>query len=65
MKNNGGASFFAVAIVLVVAGLFLRWDLVDWLIDAVGLLFIVAGIAAGAFAAVKAMSSRKGDHASL
>jgi hypothetical protein len=61
MKNNGGASFFAVAIVLVVAGLFLRWDLVDWLIDAVGMLFIVAGIAAGAFAAVKAKSTIMGS----
>jgi len=65
MKNNGSASFFAVAIVLVVAGLFLRWDLVDWLIDAVGLLFIVVGIAAGAFAAVKTMSSRKRGQVSL
>ena len=65
MKNSGGTSLFVVAIVMVVAGLFLRWDLVDWLIDAVGMVFIVAGIAAGAFAMVKAMSARKGGHASL
>ena len=65
MKNSSGPSLFAVAIVMVVAGLLLRWDLVDWLIDAVGAVFIVAGIAAGAFAMVKAISTRKGGHASL
>jgi hypothetical protein len=65
MKNSGGSSLIAVAIVMVVAGLLLRWDLVDWLIDAVGAVFIVAGIAAGAFAVVRAMSARKSDQPSL
>ncbi len=65
MRNSGGPSLFVVAIVLVVAGLLLRWDLVDWLIDAAGAVFIVAGITAGAFAVVKSMSARKGGHASL
>ncbi len=65
MKNSGGPSLIVVAIVLVVAGLLLRWDLVDWLIDAVGAVFIVAGIATGALAMVKVMSARKGGHASL
>ena len=65
MKNSGGPSLFVVAIMLVVAGLLLRWDLVDWLIDTVGVVLIIAGIAAGAFGVVKSMSTRKGGHASL
>ena len=65
MKNGSGPSLFAVAIVMIVAGLLLRWDLVDWLIDAAGMVFIVAGLAAGAFAMVKAISARKRGHASL
>ena len=65
MKNGSGPSLFAVAIVMIVAGLLLRWDLVDWLIDAAGMVFIVAGLAAGAFAMVKVISARKRGHASL
>ena len=63
MIREGGSSLIAVAVVLLLAGLFLRWDLVDWLIDAVGTVFIVAGILAGLLGVFRAVG-RNRSHAS-
>ena len=58
MNKLGDSSLIVVAITLVVAGLFLHWDLIDWLIDAVGLLFIVGGVGAGIAAFIKMLTRR-------
>ena len=47
MKKVGGAGFFVVGAILIVMGIILRWDLIDWLIDATGLVLIVIGAIAG------------------
>ena len=36
MSKFGGGGLIVAAVVLVLIGLFLRWDLIDWLIDAMG-----------------------------
>ena len=64
MSRIGGNNLIVMAIVLVVAGLFLRWDLVDWLIDAVGMIFIVAGAVAGAVGVFRSVSGRREHQAS-
>ena len=64
MSRIGGNNLIVMAVVLVVAGLFLRWDLVDWLIDAVGMIFIVVGVVAGAVGVFRSFSGRKEHQAS-
>ena len=65
MKRYGGRSLIVVAIVLIVTGLFMRWDLVDWLIDAVGLVFIAGGVIAGLLGLFGAISGRREQQQSL
>ena len=47
MSKVKGAGFFVVGAVLIVMGVILRWDLIDWLIDATGFVLIVIGAIAG------------------
>ena len=59
MNKIGGSGLVVAAIILVAIGLTLRWDLIDWLIDAVGFLFIVAGIGVGVAGVVRLLSGRE------
>ncbi|MCH8207026.1 MAG: hypothetical protein IH956_08485 [Chloroflexi bacterium] len=43
MSRLQGGGFLMIGAILVVAGVLLRWDLVDWIIDTAGLLLIVLG----------------------
>jgi hypothetical protein len=56
MKKVKGAGFFAVGAVLIILGVILRWDLIDWLIDATGLLLIVMGAIAGIIGLIQLFS---------
>ena len=47
MRKAGGGGLILVGIVLVIMGAVLRWDLIDWLIDATGFVLIVVGIVIG------------------
>jgi hypothetical protein len=58
MNKIGGGGLMVAAVALLVAGLFLRWDLIDWLIDTVGLLFIIGGAGVGIAALIKILSGR-------
>ena len=58
MNKLGGGGLILVAVTLVVAGVFLRLDLIDWLIDTVGLLFIIGGVGVGLVAFFKMLSRR-------
>ena len=60
MTRAGG--LFATAVLLLVVGVVLRWELVDWLIDAVGFLFIIAGLGVGAVGLFRLMSGRKSGY---
>lgn len=65
MKKVKGAGFFAVGAVLIILGVILRWDLIDWLIDATGLLLIVMGAIAGIIGLIQMFSGggeRSGDY---
>jgi len=44
MNKLGRLSTVATGIILVILGVILRWDLVDWLIDVAGLLLIIIGV---------------------
>ena len=59
MSKFGGGGLIVAAVVLVLIGLFLRWDLIDWLIDAVGFLFIIAGAGVGIAGLIKVFSGKK------
>ena len=56
MKKAGGAGFFVAGLVLIVMGIILRWDLIDWLIDATGFVLIVIGAIAGIIGLVQMFS---------
>ena len=65
MKKVKGAGFFVVGAVLIILGVILRWDLIDWLIDATGLLLIVMGAIAGIIGLIQMFSGggeRSGDY---
>jgi len=61
MNKLGNGGLFVTAITLVVVGLFLRWNLIDWLIDAMGFMFIAAGLALGAFGIFSRVTGRKSE----
>ena len=54
----GRNSIVLMAVALITAGLLLRWDLVDWIIDSVGAILVLGGVAAGVLAIVKSPSAR-------
>ncbi len=56
MKKAGGASFIAVGAVLFILGIILRWDLIDWLIDATGFVLIVIGVILGIIGLIQVFS---------
>ena len=60
MSKLGSGGLFVTAIALVIVGLFLRLDLIDWLIDAMGFLFIAGGLVLGMFGVFNWATSRKG-----
>ena len=47
MRRARGGSLVLAAIVLMIVGVVLRWDLIDWLIDATGFILIVIGAVMG------------------
>ena len=55
---EGRNSLILTAVALIAAGLLLRWDLVDWIIDLVGAMLLLGGVATGVLAIVKSLSSR-------
>ena len=55
---EGRNSLILTAVALIAAGLLLRWDLVDWVIDAVGAILVLSGIVVGVLARVKSLSAR-------
>ena len=53
MSKLGGAGLIVIGVFLLAVGLVLRWDLIDWLIDAVGFLFLLVGAGVGIAGIVK------------
>ena len=63
MRKAGGGGILLVGILLVVMGWVLRGGLIDWLIDATGLLLIVIGIVIGIVGLIQMLSGGKGRSA--
>ena len=61
-KLNGGG-LILLGVVLIVAGAFLRWDLIDWLIDVMGFLLILTGAGLGIAGIVKLFSGGQTESA--
>ena len=47
MRRVQGGGLVIVGVFLLVVGVILRWDLIDWLIDASGFVLIVLGAIVG------------------
>ena len=56
MNKVKGAGFFVVGAVLIIMGIILRWDLIDWLIDATGFVLILIGAIAGIIGLIQMFS---------
>ena len=63
MGKTGAGGLILIAVAMIVTGLVLRWDLVDWLIDAVGFLFIAGGLITGVVGSLKLLIGRRGREA--
>ncbi|HJO83750.1 MAG: hypothetical protein QGG34_15710 [SAR202 cluster bacterium] len=53
MEKIGAEGLILIAAVMLVTGLVLRMDLIDWLIDAIGFIFIAGGSIAGGLGLIK------------
>lgn len=60
MRRVQGGGFLMVGAMFVVAGVLLRWDLVDWIIDTAGLLLVVVGAVVGIVGLIKLFSGGGG-----
>ena len=63
MGKTGTTGLILVAIVMVAIGSVLRWELIDWLIDLVGFMFIAGGVVVGVVAVVKLLTGRGSSEA--
>ena len=61
MRKLNGTGLIAAGGLLLVIGLVLRWELIDWLIDAVGFMFIAGGVVVGVVGLISMLSSRRGS----
>ena len=63
MRKAGGGGLILVGIILVIMGAVLRWDLIDWLIDATGFVLIVVGIVIGIVGLFQMLTGGRGRSA--
>ena len=63
MRKAGGGGLILVGMVIFILGLVLRWDLIDWLIDATGLVLIVIGVVIGIVGLFQMLTGGKGTSA--
>ncbi len=62
MRRVQGGGLVFVGVFLLVIGVILRWDLIDWLIDAAGMVLIILGAIIGVIGLVQMFTGgdRKG-----
>ena len=63
MEKFGAAGLMLVAAALFATGLVLRMDLIDWLIDALGFMFLAAGAVTGVVGLLKLLTGGRGSQA--
>lgn len=59
MDKLGGGGLLVAGVFFILLGWFIRSGILEWLLDIVGLIIIVAGIAAGIVGLVKMFSGSK------
>ena len=59
MSKFNGTGLITAGVLLLAIGLVLRWELIDWLIDAVGFMFIAGGVVVGIVGLISILSNRK------
>ena len=53
MRRVQGGGLVVVGVFLLIVGVILRWDLIDWLIDAAGMVLIILGAIIGVIGLVQ------------
>ena len=53
VRRVQGGGLVVVGVFLLVVGVILRWDLIDWLIDAAGMVLIILGAIIGVIGLVQ------------
>ena len=61
MGKLGGGGLILVGIVLVLVGALLESNLVEWLLDVMGLIIIVGGVVIGVVGLIKVFSGKGSD----
>ena len=61
MGKLGGGGLILVGIVLVLVGALLQSNLVEWLLDVMGLIIIVGGVVMGVVGLIKVFSGKGSD----
>jgi hypothetical protein len=56
MRKLEGGGLLVAGILLLIVGIVLRWDLIDWLIDATGLILIIIGVILGIIGLIQTFS---------
>ena len=56
MRRLEGSGLLMAGVLLLIVGIVLRWDLIDWLIDATGLILIVIGVILGIIGLIQTFS---------
>ena len=64
MQKMQGGGYFVAGCLFILLGAILRWDLIDWIIDAAGFLLILLGIVLGIVGLVRLISggARRTDY---
>lgn len=58
MGKLGGGGLILVGIVLVIVGALLQSNLVEWLLDVIGIIIVAAGVVIGIVGLIKAFSGK-------
>ena len=56
MRKLEGGGLLMAGILLIIVGIVLRWDLIDWLINATGLILIIIGVILGIIGLIQSFS---------
>ena len=56
MRKLEGGGLLMAGILLIIVGIVLRWDLIDWLINATGLILIIIGVILGIIGLIQTFS---------
>jgi len=65
MNKLGGVGLFIAAIFLVLTGLLIQSPILEWLLNLVGWVIVIAGVILGVYGLVKMFSGDKGGSSDI